>query len=120
MAAGEGGKFVRTISYGTFDFDFAVELLEYIMAKCWTQVSSFHPSTLYRACGSEGLSPYRTALPCPVILYVWVCLAWQHPRERVKARDKVNLFLPTAEELLADDRKDLLQKVSVHIDILYI
>jgi hypothetical protein len=54
-------------------------------------------------------------------IFIWfdtaVCLAWQHPRERVKARDKVNLFLPTAEELLADDRKDLLQKVRVILSI---
>lgn len=60
------------ISYGTFDFDFGMALLEYIMNKCWLQ----------------------------------------HPKDRAKSRDKVNLFLPTAEELVADSRKDLLEKVS--------
>lgn len=37
-SAGDLGTFSQTISYGAFDFDFAVDLLEYIMAKCWTQV----------------------------------------------------------------------------------
>jgi len=71
--SGERGKFASMISYGTFDFDFGVALLEYIMNKCWAQ----------------------------------------HPKERAgrREREKVNLFLPTAEELVGDERKDLLEKI---------
>lgn len=32
--SGEHGKFATLISYGTFEFDFGVALLEYIMNKC--------------------------------------------------------------------------------------
>ena len=39
----------------------------------------------------------------------------QHPRDRAHSREKVNLFLPTAEELVADHRKDLLEKVSAGV-----
>lgn len=71
--SGEKGKFATMISYGAFDFDFGVALLEYIMNKCWAQ----------------------------------------HPRERAARREKerVNLFLPTAEELVGDERQDLLEKI---------
>ena len=31
---GEHGKFATMISYGTFDFDFGIALMEYIMNKC--------------------------------------------------------------------------------------
>ena len=57
-SAGDLGTFSQTISYGAFDFDFAVDLLEYIMAKCWTQVrhthsqAGRHTHVLHMAAGS--------------------------------------------------------------------
>jgi hypothetical protein len=71
--AGEGGEFLQMVNYGPFDFEFAIELFEYIMAKCWSQ----------------------------------------HPAERARLREdaKANLFLPTPQEMIADQRKDLLEKV---------
>lgn len=70
---GEGGEFLQMVNYGPFDFEFAIELFEYIMAKCWSQ----------------------------------------HPAERARLREdaKANLFLPTPQEMMVDQRKDLLEKI---------
>lgn len=96
------------ISYGTFDFDFGVALMEYIMNKCvceggavllclvvWTPLLRAPPPQQY-------LTRHKH-----IHNRCWL----QHPRDRAYSRDKVNLFLPTAEELVADNRKDLLEKV---------
>lgn len=67
-----------------------------------------HPPMLHAAC----LPAWRLSHPAACLGAAGNNVVCQHPRERVRAREKVNLFLPTAEELVADDRKDLLQKVA--------
>jgi hypothetical protein len=47
-AGGEKGHFATNISYGDFDFDFAVELMEYIMSRCWTQRPGEHATAKHQ------------------------------------------------------------------------
>lgn len=69
-------------------------------------VSCIHVGAINESRRSPHTNQFTTSSPPPP-LRCWL----QHPRDRAHSRDKVNLFLPTAEELVADNRKDLLEKV---------